>query len=53
MKAFARNRLKLEIKKHQINPLTTSVPPSYRNQSIDMHSNDWFLYDGEHMLLID
>ena len=33
-----------------LNPLTTNVPPSYGNQSIDLQcrSLDWFIYDGEH-----
>ena len=37
-----------------INLLTTNGSPSYRNQSIDLHSKsiDWFLYDGEHLSLM-
>ena len=37
-----------------VNPLTTNVPPSYRNQSVDLDckSIDWFLYDVEHCALM-
>ena len=39
---------------HGFNPLTTSVPPSYRNQSMLLQSKsiDWFLYYWEHWSLM-
>ena len=55
MYALVRNGLNWNQKNGRFNPLTTNTPPSYRNQSIDLQykSIDWFLYDGEHSLLME
>ena len=37
----------------RLEPIKDQCSPSYKNQSIDLYckSFDWFLYDGEHLVV--